>query len=705
MADLPRELQDLARLHGLQTIYWDVQGQQVTASVEGVLRSLRALGVPVASLAEVNGALRLGQRARWDRFVEPVLVAWDGHPSEVVLRAPATEIGQPRHFTLVVENGPTYTWTMKLADLPQVDEAQIDGTRYTARRLNLIGPYPLGYHSLTIEGGTSVWQSTILAAPVRPASPQGARYGKTWGVFLPLYALHSQQSWGAGDFGDLENLVSWVQSQGGGLAATLPLLAAFLDEPFEPSPYSPASRLFWNEFYLNVERIPELQHSAAARELLASPAHRTAVADLRAQNLVDYRQQMVMKRRVLEECARTLFASSSDRRAALEAHLQAHPTLADYAAFRAVGERHKAAWQGWPTALQQGRITEADYDLANKRYHEYVQWLADEQLRGLAAKARTNGPGLYLDLPLGVNASSYDVWRERQAFALECAAGAPPDPFFAKGQNWGFPPLHPEKIREGGYPYLRAYLRHHLSLAGMLRIDHMMGLHRLFWIPHGLEARDGVYVGYHADELYAVFTLEAHRHGAVLVGEDLGTVPPEVPPMMARHNIHRMYVLQYQAQPQHDALSPIFDGAISSLNTHDMPTFAAFWEGLDIADRVDLGILDPSTAAGERERRKHMCRAVEAYLQRCGYLKDVSDRGAVLRACLAFLSAGPSRVALANLEDFWLETHPQNVPGTWRERPNWLRRAQRSLEEMKTMPAVQEGFRALDRGAKGGRSG
>jgi 4-alpha-glucanotransferase len=304
---------------------------------------------------------------------------------------------------------------------------------------------------------------------------------------------------------------------------------------------------------------------------------------------------------------------------------------------------------------------------------------------------------------LGVNASGYDVYCERRLFAADTAAGAPPDPFFSRGQNWGFPPLHPERIREGGYPYVRDYLHHHLRLAGILRIDHMMGLHRLYWIPQGVEAKDGVYVGYRAEELYAVFTLEAHRHGSVLVGEDLGTVPPEVPPMMARHNVHRMYVLQYQAQPNPDnALAPIFEGAIASINTHDMPTFAAFWRGLDIDDRRDLGLFDAKAAQAEHARRRELCRAIETYLQRQGFLPAGRDPLAVLRACLAFLATGPGRVALANLEDLWLEVNSQNVPGTWRERPNWRRRARYALEQVKEMAPALEVLRELDRVVKQG---
>ncbi len=696
MPDANARLQELASLYGVHLSYWDVTGKQVFASDDSLVRILRALGASVEHPDRVEPALRQRRRQLWERRLEPVVVCWDGRPPDLEYRCPVGDLGRPHQCRLVLENGPSYSWTMKPGELPENGGIDLDGSRYSARRMSLIGPYPLGYHKLTLDaGGGRTAECTLIAAPERAAEPQGGRHGKTWGLFIPLYALASARSWGAGDYADLAELVAWVQKQGGGIVATLPMLAAFLDEPFEPSPYSPASRLFWNEFYLSVDRIPEFQRSEKAKTLVGSRQFQDDLTTLRKAPLVDYRIQMGMKRRVLEECARAL-AADGGRRAALEKHVEANPQLRDYAMFRAVGDKRRAAWQTWPAALQAGTIAAGDFEPAVATYHQYVQWLADEQLQQLATGARANGPGLYLDLPLGVNSSSYDTWRHRGAFALDTAAGAPPDPFFAKGQNWGFPPLHPERIREDAYAYVRAYLHHHMRLAGILRIDHMMGLHRLDWIPKDAAAKDGVYVGYRPEELYAVFILEAHRHGTVLVGEDLGTVPEDVPPMMARHNIHRMYVMQYQAQPQEEALSPIFPEAVASINTHDMPTFAGFWEGLDIKDREDLGILDAATATAERKRRRELIKAVQTYLQKHGFLKDTRDPIAVLRACLNFLGTGPGRVALANIEDFWLEKNPQNVPGTWHERPNWTRRARYPMEEFMRMPAVLQALREMD---------
>ena len=692
------DLNQLAELYGVQTSYYDVTGKLTQAAPEALVQVLRGLGASVHKIADAPAALRQRRQEECRRWLEPVTVAWDGASTDLVFRLPAKQFPTSLACSLELETGERRNWSCPASGLSHVRDAEIEGVKYAINRLRIPGPLSPGYHRFTLEAAGKTATTMLLSAPTRAYAPAEASKKGDWGVFLPLYALHSERSWGAGDFSDLEALTDWVTKLGGGLVATLPLLAAFLDQPFEPGPYSPASRLFWNEFYLDIFRIPELAQCPAAQTMLQSPSVLQEVRELQTEPLVDYHRQMALKRRVLEELARVFFARPSERMELLHGFVAEHPHAEDYARFRAVGERRRAPWPTWPAPLRDGQLRDGDYDEEAKRYHLYVQWLADEQLQAIAAKARAAGPGFYLDLPLGVNPDSYDVWRERGLFAADMAAGAPPDPFFAGGQNWGFPPLHPDRIREDGYRYVSAYLRHHLRLAGVLRIDHMMGFHRLFWIPHGFGARDGVYVKYPAEELYAVFSLESHRHSSILIGEDLGTVPPEVRPAMERHNINRMYVMQYELQPQYqNALTPVYPDCIAVLNTHDMPPFAAWWQGLDIEDRVALGILNPAIAEEERKRRRSLLDALVQTLQRQGRLRGPVEPRTVLRACLAHLCDGAAQLVVANLEDLWLETQPQNVPGTWRERPNWQRRARLSLEAMSHSTEVWDALREIDR--------
>ena len=692
-------LQELAQLHGILLAYDDATGRRREATPESLLRVLQILGAPVGGMADVADALRRRRRAPWERGLEPVSLAWDGEHAELTLRLPSRAAESTLHGSLALEGGRVQSCTWDLRHRPVVETAELDGQAYVAKRLTLPADLPWGYHRLEVDLSGKTLTSLIVRAPRAAYTPDAGRQRRTWGVFLPLYALHSRRSWGGGDFSDLQRLTEWVQGLGGGVVATLPLTAAFLDEPFEPSPYSPASRLFWNEFYLDIEAIPELSRCPEAQALLDSGDFRREREALRALPLVDYRRQMALKRRVLEALARSFFRDSSERRAAFERYVAANPAVEDYARFRAAGERLRTPWPDWPAPQRDGTLSPGDYAGESYRYHRYVQWVAEEQLESLARTARKGGPGLYLDLPLGVHGHGYDVWRERDAFAVEASGGCPPDIVFPKGQDWGFPPLHPERIREQGYRYVLAYLRRQLRYAGILRIDHIPIFHRLFWVPRGMAARDGVYVRYAAEELYAIFNLESQRHQAILVGEDLGTVPPEVPESMERHNVQRMYVIQYALQPDPErALPPVPFHAVASVNNHDMPPFAAYWEGRDIGQRAELGLLGGQDPAGEKELRRRMLDALVRFLRATGHLTEAPDAASVIRACHAYLAQSPARAVLVNLEDLWLETEPQNVPSsTGEQRPNWRRKARCSLEEIGGLPEVLRALEEMNR--------
>jgi 4-alpha-glucanotransferase len=693
MSNLIEPLHRLAESYGVQTSYYDDQGGFHEAGVEALSAALHVLGAPLHRLEDAPDAQRARLLTLWRRPLEPVQVAWDGYPGDLTLRLPAAVEG-PLDFRLELESGVVHEWTQPARDLPAFDQMDDPDGRYVARRLRLIGPFPLGYHTLRVEGSGILGECLIVAAPRRAYAGEDGPH-PTWGGFLPVYAVRSQRNWGAGDFTDLENLIQWVQDHGGGLVGTLPLLAAFLDEPFEPSPYSPASRLFWNEMFLDMDRLPEAP--APVRNFLGSDEFRREIARLRDVPLVDYRGLMALKRRVLAPTAEAFFQGPAERQAEFNRFIAAHPRAEDYAAFRAAGERHRTTWWNWPDAARGGVLIPGDYDEADRRYHLFVQWQADAQLRRLAQKARAQGPGLYLDLPLGVHSDSYDVWRERSSFALGASGGAPPDSFFTKGQDWGFPPLHPENARKGGYRYFREVLAHHMRLAGVLRLDHIMGLHRLYWVPHGLGAKHGVYVRYPVDELYAVLLLESNRNKTTLVGEDLGTVPEYVRPTMAEHNVHRLYVGQYEAQPDPDRPLPTPSrGAVASLNTHDMPTFAGYWRSLDLADRQALGLLDEAGVHAEEHRRESTRANIINRLRLAGLLGTERDATSVLRAWLKALAESEAGVVLANLEDLWEAEDPQNVPGTWHERPNWSRKAAHSLGSFDAVPGLLETLRLLD---------
>jgi 4-alpha-glucanotransferase len=696
-----RHLRRLARLFGVQTAYVDIAKTRRTASPETLLAVLRALGAPVAAVGDVPGALRETVQARWRRPVDPVAVAWEGRPASLLLRLPKGRDEGRAAVRLEREDGEIREFAVDLSTLPAGEIAEVEGGSCVAKRLFLPEELPWGYHRAILSAGGATGEALIVAAPLAAhAPPEGPLENgdAAWGVFLPLYALRTERNFGSGDLSDLEALMDWVAGSGGRIVGTLPLLAAFLEEPFHPSPYAPASRLFWNEFFLDVTRAPGFAACSEARALLSSDPVREEIRDLRAAPLVDYRRGMALRRRLLEALARAFFAGGGEGDPAFRRFVEAKSGAEDYARFRAAGDARRLPWSAWPAPLRDGVLRPGDFDDETRRYHLYVQWAFDEQMLALADRARRRDQALYLDLPLGVHHDSYDVWRFRDLFALTVSGGAPPDDFFIRGQSWGFPPLQPERIREDGYRYLRDCLRHQFAHAGILRIDHVMGLHRLFWVPHGMEAAEGTYVRYPAEELYAVLVLESRRHRARVVGEDLGTVPPQVRPEMTRHGLGRLFVTQFSLSPEPSRpIPPVPRAALASLNTHDMPPFASFWEERDIEDRAALGLFDADGRRREVKRRRRLKQAFEAFLRRRGWLSSpAAGTREVLTACLAHLAASPARSVVVNLEDLWLELSPQNVPGTWTERPNWRRKARFAFEEFRAMPPVVEVLRIVD---------
>jgi 4-alpha-glucanotransferase len=646
------DLRALAREWGLQASYRDMDDRTVGAPTESTIAVLRALGAPLDGVADAPEAIRERRAQLAARVVEPVLVAWDGVLDEVVVQ-PRTAGRLRVGVTLEGQDQPV-AWVSAVASG--------GGERVV---VPLGARLPHGYHRLVVASSGNQDDALVIAAPRRaPPAPR-----RTWGVFAPTYALRSSGDWGVGGFRELGELLAWVRERRGSVVATLPMLAQFLDDPlFEPGPYSPASRLFWNELFLDVERLPELDASAEARAALEDPDLRREVKQLRDTDLVDYRRAMTVKRRVLEPLAERVLSAPPR---AFREFVSSGPEVRDYARFRQEVERRGRWWGAWSAPQRDGRLDGEPEGDPSGRYHLYVQWAAERQLRALAP----DRSGLALDLPLGVHPAGFDAWRSRHLFLPDVSAGAPPDPLFAGGQEWGFRPLHPERVREDGYRYPIACVRHLLRHASLLRLDHVMGLHRLYCVPSGMPATSGVYVRFRPDEWYAMLSLEAHRAGAVIIGEDLGTVPAYVRRAMRSHRLLGMFVVELEARP--DRRQPLPEpprSAVAAVATHDMPPFARFWADGDTRVKT----------------------AIAGFLLERGFLatRERGDPRAVLDACLAFLAASDAPVVIATLEDLWLEDRPQNVPGTGSERPNWRVRMRHTVEELRDLEDVR---RTLDR--------
>ncbi|MBI2871442.1 MAG: 4-alpha-glucanotransferase [Candidatus Omnitrophica bacterium] len=685
------DLDRLAESCGVLTAYRDAFGRVKRADEEALLAVLCALGAPLGRAAQAGDVLRARAEALWRRALEPVHIVWDGGDMDFNVRLPEALLKHEASCELHFEEGGFKRWTVPLSGAASRGRKVVEGVAFVVKGLRLKEKLPLGYHKLRVELGGASFTSLVISAPRRAWAPHTQNSKRMWGAFLPLYSLRTGESWGSGDFSDLRRLIGWVGELGGNFAATLPIFAAFLDEPFEPSPYSPVSRLFWNEFYLDVKQVPELLTSPRAQTLVRSQDFQNELGVLGRSGEVDYRGGMALKRRVLSELAQSFFEDKPrERFEAFRSFLSARPEVEEYARFRAVCEKTLKPWTAWPERLKHGAPEEADYHDAHFQYHCYVQWLAEEALGACSRHGQRSG--LALDLPLGVHPQGYDVWKRQDLFAGDMCVGAPPDPVFMKGQDWSFPPIHPGAQRSAGYDYFRASFRALLRFAGLVRIDHVMGFHRLFWIPKGMDARRGVYVRYPHEELYAVLSLESHRAGSIIVGENLGTVPPEVNRSMAGHGILKMFVVQYEIPTnKFRFLRNVPADVAASLNTHDMPPFAASWRGLDVEDRLKSGVLTPDGARREWREREGLRRILVWTLRKAGWLKNSrGDEAEILNAVLNYLGSSRAAVMQINLEDLWMETHPQNVPGTGLERPNWRRRARFTFEEFSGQKSTRD---------------
>ncbi len=673
-----RLLLELADAYGLQTSYYDVFHNRQKASDSAILCALKALRAPVENEKDLATALHEFYKTYWLQKIEPVSVAWDGVIDALQLRLTQQEALSTIHCRLIQENGAEINWNVDLSALPALGTMTFDGRDYILKAIKITAQLPTGYHQLLIQIHNNPFETLVLSAP--KFAFRHHNKAPSFGIFTPIYALHSKRSVGCGDLTDFKNLITWVASQQGSLVSTTPIHATFLDDPCEYSPYSAISRLFWNELYLDITAIPEFNGKSV----------RNAVRQLNASKTIEYREIMALKRKILEPMSQR-FAENKNKNSEFENYLRSHPEAKDYAAFRATGERYKKPWTLWPDRERSGILPADIINDSNYHYHLYAQWQIFQQLSDVVTHAKAASTLLYLDSPLGVHQHGYDTWRFQQDFPSGATAGAPPDAVFTRGQNWGIAPLHPLEIRKSHYSYyikcLRTIMPHH----DLLRLDHVMSLHRLFWVPEGCEPKDGIYVRYPAEEFYAILSIESHRNKVELIGENLGTVPSYVNQMMKKHHLNPMYVLQYEIDSDHNELPHPTKHSVASLNTHDMPPFAAYFQGLDIKQRIKFGLLDKAAEKQELQQRQTRLKKLIAALSTYGLVttpnKDLTEQ--ILYNSLIFLAASRVEYLLINLEDLWLETTPQNIPTLPQgESLNWQHRVRYALEDFQKNPHI-----------------
>ncbi len=672
------ELAHLAGVHGVATDFWDWQGRHTVVPRDSIVAVLAALGVAADTQESVHAALADADEAPWRRTLPPCVVLRSGRPADVPVHLPH---GEPVRVRIDVEGGGE-VW------LDQVDRwvepRTIGGRQVGEATFHVPGDLPLGWHQLVALVGPSYAENARVSLVVTPdhldLPPAVADGPATWGLMTQLYSVRSRRSWGHGDLDDLAELARWGGAElGAGFVLVNPLHAPSPTVPVEPSPYLPVTRRFVSPMYIRVELVPEHAYLSGA---VRAEIERLALlqrAMSASSALIDRDAVWEAKRSAL-----TLLhavprgpARDADYRAFLH---REGPGLLDFATWCALAEVHGAEWTGWPEPLQDpssAAVAAARDELSQRvDFYCWLQWVADEQLDAAQARARASGMalGVVHDLAVGVHVHGADTWALQEVMARGVSVGAPPDAFNQVGQDWSQPPWRPDRLAEAGYGPYRDMLRTVLRHAGGVRVDHVIGLFRLWWVPEGRSAAEGTYVRFDHEALVGILALEAWRAGALVVGEDLGTVEPWARDYLADRGVLGTSILWFERDDAGNPRPPETWRrlCLATVTTHDLPPTAGYLAGEHIRIRDDLGLL---TRPAEEERRVDEADRATwlALLVQRGWLDAgaVHDVPAVTVALHRALAATPSRLLGVALTDVVGELRAMNQPGTRDEYPNW----------------------------------
>jgi malto-oligosyltrehalose trehalohydrolase/4-alpha-glucanotransferase len=697
-------LSRLAERMGIEPEFRDARGQMVRTRAETKRDLLAAMGEEAVNEAQATAALEALDRAEWLNPLPPIqVVKAESAAVEVVLPAGTGVV----HWRLTLEDSEERSGSVAFNRLERVATLEVDGRTLERRRLKVGTDLPWGYHRLTVTpGGASM---TLVVTPGRCWLPGALREGqRLWGIAAQLYLLRSAHNWGIGDFTDLRHLVELGASRGASVIGLNPLHAMFLDNPGHASPYSPASRLLLNVLNIDVTAVPELANCAEARDLIQSKKFQAGIETCRAAHLVDYVTVAALKLSVLEK----LFdagGSGEHRRREFEAFRHERgDVLEQNCLFLALRERFagndpaQAGWQTWPEEYRR-RDSKAVARFAEQNRHRldffaWLQWIADEQLEAAATSASEQGMaiGLYRDLAVGADLAGAETWANATAVVTGAQVGAPPDIYNPGGQDWGLPPFHPYALRQEGYRGFIELIRANMRHAGGLRIDHVMGLQHLWWVPAGKDPAAGAYVKYPMEDLIGILALESHRQHCLVVGEDLGTVPEGFRERMAKANILSYRVLFFEQEHPTGAFVPPHAYPRHSLavaGSHDLPTLRGWWDTSDLDLKKELALYPaPEVETSMREARENDRAQLLLALRREGLLSSGQEPDAadLSRAVHAYLARGSAMLAMAQIDDLTGETDPVNVPTTSIEYPNWRRRLGMTLEELSGRPHFNE---------------
>ncbi|MFZ2624759.1 MAG: 4-alpha-glucanotransferase [Propionibacterium sp.] len=667
-------LNQLAEFFGIATEFWDWKGRQVQVSEATVVAVLAALGIDVSTPQAAQRALDEQRDKPWRRLLPPVVVTQDTQETRVDLHV---RHGHPARLVIRLEEGGS-------VEAAQVDNfsppREIDGELIGEATFAVPAGLPLGYHRLKASSDDREAQATLIVSPAFLGFPQSMGERRIWGYSAQLYSVRGAGSWGVGDFADLGALAAWSATQQyAGYVLVNPMHAAQPAPPMEPSPYLPSSRLFVNPLYIRPETIIEYATLDEPDRVRIRTLHEELDAELAGEDGIQRDTCWRYKRQALK----IIWAArrSDSRQMIFDAYRRREGrTLRDYATWAVLCEHCGPDWRTWDAPLRRPSSPEVDAFHDRHRdevdFQEWLQWIASAQASDAQQSAKDAGMpvGVVTDLAVGVSAAGSDAWAMRDVYAADMSVGAPPDAYNQLGQDWGQPPWRPDRLEDLGYTPFRTMVRNVLEHAGGVRIDHIIGMFRLWWVPKGAGPREGTYVRYDHEALIGILALEAHRAQAMVIGEDLGTVEPWTRRYLAERGILGTSVLWFEEDEAGNPIPPENwrEYCLASVNTHDLPPTAGYLAKEHVKLRARLGLLTESFEDEERIAGEQLRRWWDYLTARRAIDPGIADPvEANVLALYRLLTWTPSRVLSVTLVDAVGDTRIQNQPGTINEYPNW----------------------------------
>lgn len=620
-----KDLKQAARACRIALSYEGSDKQKIRAKDETIEKVLLAL----TGINDAKNIIADLRKKKITRGLPAVIICWDGTSSPIWLWNQS--LTDNISAELSDENGKTLSLNVKIED--HVHREGIYRLKLSSLR-DLVS----GYYNLKITAGDQAFETLVISAPSKLKISE-----KSWGVFAPAYAIRSSGNQGIGGFKELFDTAVFTKQQGGSFIGTLPLLPVY-HESNDNSPYSPISRFFWNEIFLDLDQLPHFAAEERDFDELNKFSH------------VDYQAVYEAKKKIIRKASDEFFKFHAQDDKVFQKFFSEKPYLKDYAAFYSDGK--------------------------DVNYHLYAQYACHLQIE----KFKNGGAAqLYLDYPVGVHPNGFDSQKFSHLFMDRFSVGAPPDKLGPKGQNWGFKPLNPISLINDKFLYFRHSIQHYFRYAKMVRIDHVMSLYRLYCIPEGEASSNGAYIYYPFHALLAILCLETARHDGVIIGENLGTVPAAVNDAMEKHSILRMWISQFELEKDPEkSFKGIDRDMIAGLNTHDMFPFQSVTTNSDLSELSRLGILNEKDVVIIKREREAL-------------LKNWSKEESSFLGLLEKMAASTARFVIVNMEDLWQETMPQNIPGTISEYPNWSKKFSVSSQEWSSHPYIKKAFSILNK--------